>query len=371
MGIKRPTREDVAREAGTSVAVVTYTVNNGPRPVAAETRKRVLAAIEKLGYNPNRAARVLASGKSGIYGLVLPNITNPFIAEIAHAFHARAFMRGETIMLGDSADNPHEERLLLRSLISHQVDGVIYMGTVENLALDIFTDTNTPVVVFTYADSDSRCPSVRIDETRAVYALTSHLKRHGYEDIALLTGPPGMKNSFVRAQGWCRATGKPQSSADISRGAYSRICGYEWVLEKARKGRMPRALVTGNERQALGVLAACADLGIRVPEDLAVAALNGSSDSGFTTPSLTSVRQPWEEMTRRTFEILDKARPAAQTEGTVCGFDLVVGRSCGCAHAGTDDRRVIAAWATPLAESLDSAAGIGRDLPKNERKRNG
>ena len=144
---KRPTREDVAREAGTSVAVVTYSLNNGPRPVAPKTKERVLAAVKKLGYQPNRAARVLASGKSNVYGLVLPNITNPFIAEIAHAFQARVMARGKTIMLGDSADDPTRERELLKLMISHQVDGVVYMGTVENLALDLFEDSDIPVVV--------------------------------------------------------------------------------------------------------------------------------------------------------------------------------------------------------------------------------
>lgn len=355
---KRPTREDVAREAGTSVAVVTYSLNNGPRPVAPKTKERVLAAVKKLGYQPNRAARVLASGKSNVYGLVLPNITNPFIAEIAHAFQARVMARGKTIMLGDLADDPTRERELLKLMISHQVDGVVYMGTVENLALDLFEDSDIPVVVLTYADSDFRCPSVRIDETQAVYALTRHLVLHGYKKIAMLTGPKGMKNSFVRAKGWCQAMNSDLESENISWRAYSRAAGYSWLKTAYEAGTIPDAVVTGNERQAIGILAACADINLKVPQDLALVALNGSSSSGFTTPSLTSIRQPWGEMADCAFSILSSPELSKLTRATMSGFDLVIGSSCGCDHKQTNDRRLIASWSTPSSETLDSAAGL-------------
>jgi len=358
MKSKRPTREDVAREAGTSVAVVTYTVNNGPRPVAEETRKRVLAAIDKLGYSPNHAARILASGKSGNYGLVLPNITNPFIAEIAHAFQAKALEQGKLIIIGDSADDPERERRLLQSLIGQQVDGVIYMGTVEKLALDVFDGTGIPAVVLTYADSDSKCPSVRIDETRAIFELTTHLLRHGYDHIDMMTGPEGMENSFVRAQGWCNAIGSDLSSPHISWCAYSRIAGYQWLTDKYAQGHVPQAVVAGNERQALGVMAACSDLHIRIPTDLALVALNGSSDTGYSVPSLTAVRQPWGEMAELAFHILSDTSLNRQPRSFASGFDIVFGESCGCRHAGTRDRALLASWATPSSDSLDSVAGV-------------
>ena len=82
---QRVTRSDVAKEAGTSVAVVSYVINNGPRPVAEATRQRVLQAIKKTGYRPNGIARALASGSTQTYGLVAPDISNPFIASMAHA----------------------------------------------------------------------------------------------------------------------------------------------------------------------------------------------------------------------------------------------------------------------------------------------
>jgi len=368
--MRRPTREDVAREAGTSTAVVTYVLNAGPRPVAPETRRRVLEAIKKVNYRPNRVAQALASGKTGTVGLVVPNITNPFIGEIAHTIESLAFSSRRVLLVGDSADDRNRERELIANFLSQQVDGVIYMGVIEELALDLFDDVATPVVVFTWADSDGRCPSVRIDERRAVAALTDHLLYHGYTDIAMMTGPSHMRNSELRRDGWRDAMSAAELEASddaVSYVPYSRFAAYSWAMEKVKSGRLPRALVTGNERQAVGILAALADCGVRVPDEVAIAALNGSADAGFAVPSLTSIRQPFAEMAQTAFEMLDHPDDYPP-QGVTFGFDLVVGQSCGCFDERRPDRTMTASWTTPDASSLDSAAGMG---PVDHRPKKG
>ncbi|MCD4557571.1 LacI family DNA-binding transcriptional regulator [Schaalia sp. lx-100] len=355
---KRPTREDVAREAGTSVAVVTYTVNNGPRPVAPHTRARVLAAIKKLGYQPNRAARALAMGKTGTYGLILPNITNPFISEIAHAVQARVHHEGYTLLLGDSADDPARERRFLEQFFAHQVDGIFYMGTTEKLAFDLLSHSPVRVVVFEDSRLDGRFPSVQIDEALAVQQLTEHLQEHGHEHIAMMTGPDGIWNSHLRLRGWCQATGYDADSALVTWQAYSRFAGYQWLMDAHERGALPTALITGNERQAVGVLAACADLGMRVPEDMAIVAVNGSSHSGFTVPSLTSIRQPLDAMANQAFALLHDPDLAHDTQAHVFDFDIVTGQSCGCISMDAPSRHAIASWRTHDSGRLDSVAGL-------------
>lgn len=370
---KRPTRQDVARAAGTSVAVVTYVLNNGPRPVAPETRARVLEAVRAVNYHPNPIAQALASGRTGAFGLVLPNMTNPFIGEIAHAVGAAAHARGRVLLLGDSADDPERERELIASFLERQVDGVIYMGVTEDVALELFEDSRTPVVVFTHADSDGRAPSVRINERRAVRALTEHLMRHGHTSVSMLTGPRDMANSEWRAEGWREALGvgggaPDESGSRLDYAPYSRVGGYEYLVGAARDGRLPQALVTGNERQAVGVMAAAADLGITIPTELALVALNGSADSGFTVPALTSVRQPFGDMAEAAFAILEK-KGSADPEATLFGFDLVAGTSCGCHADLRQDRRLLATWSMPDAGSLDSAAGLPARSPSPAQQR--
>ena len=123
---RRITRADVARVAGTSVAVVSYVINNGPRPVAETTRLRVLEAIEKTGYRPNDIARALASGNTLTYGLVVPDISNPFFATLAQALQREAFSHGRVLLLGDAGDNRQREHDLINHLLRRQVDGLLY-----------------------------------------------------------------------------------------------------------------------------------------------------------------------------------------------------------------------------------------------------
>ena len=140
---QRVTRSDVAKEAGTSVAVVSYVINNGPRPVAEATRQRVLQAIKKTGYRPNGIARALASGSTQTYGLVAPDISNPFIASMAHALQREAFADGKVLLLGDAGDNSGRERELINNMLNRQVDGLIYTSVDRHPYIELIAESGT------------------------------------------------------------------------------------------------------------------------------------------------------------------------------------------------------------------------------------
>ncbi len=120
------TRSDVAKIAGTSVAVVSYVINNGPRPVAESTRQRVLDAIRLTRYRPNGVARALASGSTKTYGLIVPNISNPFVASMAHVLLQESLDHGHVMLLGDAGDDRQRELELIHGLLNRQVDGLFY-----------------------------------------------------------------------------------------------------------------------------------------------------------------------------------------------------------------------------------------------------
>ncbi|MEQ4097503.1 LacI family DNA-binding transcriptional regulator, partial [Escherichia coli] len=143
---QRVTRSDVAKEAGTSVAVVSYVINNGPRPVAEATRQRVLQAIKKTGYRPNGIARALASGSTQTYGLVAPDISNPFIASMAHALQHEAFADGKVLLLGDAGDSSCRERELINNMLHRQVDGLIYTSVDRHPYINLIQESGTPCV---------------------------------------------------------------------------------------------------------------------------------------------------------------------------------------------------------------------------------
>ncbi len=202
---QRATRADVAKEAGTSVAVVSYVVNNGPRPVAPATRERVLAAIKKIGYRPNNVARALASGTTKTYGLVVPNINNAFIASLANALQQEAQANDMVMLLGDSGDNRKRELQLINNLLGQQVNGLIYTSVDRHPYIDVLQASNTPFVMLDRVDPSLQVSVLRVDERAASRQVTAHLLSHGYQDVGIISGPLEMLNAQDRLQGWREA----------------------------------------------------------------------------------------------------------------------------------------------------------------------
>lgn len=334
------TRADVAREAGTSVAVVSYVVNNGPRPVAAATRQKVLDAIERIGYRPNGIASALARGSTRTYGFVVPNISNPFVASIAHLVEQEVFAQDCVLLLGDSADDHEREAELVNNLLDRQVDGLIYMAVTQDLQLDSARATKTPVVVFTHADSDGLAASVRIDERAAAQAAMGHLISHGHTRLAMVTGPETMMNAGLRLAGArdaAAAAGLEVPDAHVVHAAYTRAAGADATAALFDTGDRPTAVLTGNQEQAIGLVSALHRRGLRVPEDVAVFCLNGTDDSEYLVPSLSTVTQPVADMAREALRILSSPDEYAP-EPILFDFTLVPRQSCGCEPEGWRDQ---------------------------------
>ncbi len=202
---QRVTRSDVAKEAGTSVAVVSYVINNGPRPVAEATRQRVLQAIKKTGYRPNGIARALASGSTQTYGLVAPDISNPFIASMAHALQHEAFADGKVLLLGDAGDSSCRERELINNMLHRQVDGLIYTSVDRHPYINLIQESGTPCVMLDRVDPGLNVSVIQVDEQLAAMQVTQHLIDHGYRDIGIICGPREMLNTQDRIRGWQQA----------------------------------------------------------------------------------------------------------------------------------------------------------------------
>ncbi|WP_229900911.1 LacI family DNA-binding transcriptional regulator, partial [Streptomyces capoamus] len=126
------TRDDVARLAGTSTAVVSYVINNGPRPVAPATRERVLAAIKELGYRPDRVAQAMASRRTDLIGLIIPDARQPFFGEMAHAVEQAASERGKMVLVGNTDYIGEREVHYLRAFLGMRVSGLILVSHALN-----------------------------------------------------------------------------------------------------------------------------------------------------------------------------------------------------------------------------------------------
>lgn len=327
---ERATRADVAREAGTSVAVVSYVINNGPRPVAEATRLRVLEAVRKTGYRPNSLARALALGTTKTYGLVVPDIGNAFIASFAHALQQEALSNGMVMLLGDAGNSRQRELELINNLLSQQVDGLFYNSVDRHPYIDIIQASGTPLVMLDRVDPALNVNILRVDEREAAHQVTTHLLSHGYQQVGIISGPPEMYNAQDRLAGWRQALadfGIPARPEWIFPAAYTREGGY-LATKKMLRGALPRALFASNELQAIGCVRALAEQRLRVPQDMALVCFNGTEQSAFHVPSLTTVRQPVDAMAKKALAML--AAPQSQVQLSEFSHQLQIGESCGC-----------------------------------------
>jgi len=325
---QRVTRSDVAREAGTSVAVVSYVVNNGPRPVAPATRQRVLDAIKKTGYRPNGIARALASGTTQTYGLIIPNIANPFLSSMAHALQREAFSKGQVLLLADSGNDRQRELELINNLLHRQVDGLLYTSVDRHPYIELIQASGTPFVMLDRVDLP--VSAILVDERAAAFQATHHLIEHGYRDIAIICGPMDMLNTSDRLNGWRDAlqqAGLQINERWIFSTSYTRPGGYA-AAKNMLQGRLPQAVFCTNELQAFGCLRAMAEQNLAAPKDIALVCFNGTIESEFNVPSLTTVRQPVDLMAKNAIEMLQKwnGEPTCRE----FAFSLQIGESCGC-----------------------------------------
>lgn len=329
--LHRTTRKDVAREAGTSVAVVSYVINNGPRPVAEATRLRVLDAVKKTGYRPNSVARALVSGTSKTYGLVVPNIANAFIASFAHALQQEAIRNGMVMLLGDAGDSRKRELELINTLLSQQVDGLFYTSVDRHPWIELIRASGTPLVMLDRIDPSLKVNILRVDERKAAHQVTMHLLSHGYHEVGMICGPLERLNTQERLAGWrqaladCDVVERPEW---IFPTTYNREGGFEAARQMLKNGTLPRALFASNEAQAIGCIRALAEHNISVPEQVALVCFNGTEQSAFHVPSLTTVRQPVEEMAKRAIAVL--SAPQGEAQLREFAHQLEIGESCGC-----------------------------------------
>ncbi|NYD23625.1 substrate-binding domain-containing protein [Kineococcus aurantiacus] len=320
------TRADVARYAGVSPAVVSYVVNDGPRPVAAATAAKVREAIEVLGYRPNTTAQALRRGSSRLIGHVVPDLSNPLWAQFALAVDDVAAQRGYDVLLASTDGGAEAEHRRIDTLAARGVDALILTSVLARPDLVDHTRPGVPLVLLNTFFEVPGLPSLGVDAFGGARTGTAHLLAHGHGPVGLVIGGEAGE---LREQGW-RAAARDAGVAagPIARGEFSRHGGLEAGSRLLGGPDRPRSVFVSSDLQAVGVLRAAAELGLRVPQDLAVVSFDGTVETEFTNPQLTTVRQPVAAMARAAVaRVLD---PGTGEERQVLPAELVVRASCGC-----------------------------------------
>ena len=298
------TIEDVAARAGVSITTVSH-VRSGNRPVNAATAERVTRAMRELHYSPNRAARTLALGKAQTLGLLVPDITNTFFAELAKGAEDKADSLGYGMLLGNASFDAGRELHYLNALRSRAVDGLIYAaGAPPNRQYLARLAEHFPVAVVDEALTDIPAVSVLSDNRKGGALVADLLYRQGHRSILMITGPRDLPSSVQRAEGFMAALGKRQARGAVTvstvEGAYDQTSGFRIVSELVRAGIfVSTAVFALNDLMAVGAMRALQDAAIAIPEDVTVVGYDDTVLASSVTPGLTTVHQPAYEMGAR------------------------------------------------------------------------
>ncbi len=332
----------MARLAGTSTAVVSYVINNGPRPVAPATRERVLAAIKQLGYRPDRVAQAMASRRTDLIGLVVPDARQPFFGEMSHAVEQAAAERGKMVLVGNS-DYLHEREVhYLRAFLGMRVSGLILVsqGLSDTAAAEIEAWDARIVLLHERTEALNEF-AVVTDDVGGAQLATRHLLEHGYEYVACVGGTeftPTVGDPVTdHVEGWRRAMQEAglETEGRLFKAPYNRYDAYKVGLELLAGPDRPPALFCATDDQAIGILRAARELRIDVPGELAVAGFDDVKEAGLTDPPLTTVASDRQAMARAAVDLVldDGLRVSGSRRDRLRQFPsrLVVRRSCGCA----------------------------------------
>ncbi len=295
------TIREVAEKAGVSFTTVSHVINH-TRFVSEETRQRVLDAMKQLNYRPNALARSLRRGQTHTLGLILPDSSNPFFAEIAHNVESAAFKLGYSVILCNTERDPQREQLYVEVLSEKQVDGVMFIAAADQIAsLQLLISLDLPVVVVDRQLPDLELDSVLTDNRQGGRLATQHLIELGHRRIACISGPSNLTPSGERLTGFREAMAEAGLEVDealILRGDYHPESGRLCTSQLLRSPEPPTAIFACNDLMAYGALRAVAEAGCQAPRDVSIVGFDNIELSGYTSPPLTTIAQPKEEIGR-------------------------------------------------------------------------
>jgi LacI family transcriptional regulator len=300
---------EVAEQAGVSLGTVSNVLNH-PEMVAEETRQRVQAVIEQLGFVRNGSARQLRAGHSRHLGLVVLDVTNPFFTEVARGVEDAANKAGYVVILCNSDDSPEKEGRYLHVLLEQRTAGVLITPVQNDTGyLQRLRQQGIAIVLLDRPSRARGLCSVAVDDVLGGELATSHLLELGHRSIAFVSGPLTIRQCADRRRGMCRAIKSmglepEQVIVDIPATAQHASAGEQCVDNLLHHPRKPTATFCANDLLALGIMRGLSERGVKIPAEMALVGYDDVEFAGVLSPALTSVRQPKYQLGRSAAELL-------------------------------------------------------------------
>ncbi|HEX4156568.1 MAG TPA: LacI family DNA-binding transcriptional regulator [Acidobacteriaceae bacterium] len=301
----------VAKRAGVSTATVSR-VMNGTANVSPETAERVREAVEALNFYPDVNARALGSGRSGLYGLIISDITNPYFPELVKAFEDIAVEHGQDVLIANTDYDPKRMETCVIRMLQRKVDGVAVMTSeMEERLIRTFSQRQIPTIFMDTATAVKGASTVNVDYAAGVAQAMQHLFSLGHKRIAFISGPLTLASARTRADAFQKALkdhGLPVPAGWLQEGDHRVEGGHHAMKQILKSGDLPTAVMGSNDLTAIGAMGAIHESGLQVPGDISVIGFDDIELSGYTSPALTTLHVPRRELAAMAFRSLFRGR---------------------------------------------------------------
>ncbi len=302
---RRVSIKDIAEAAGVSAPTVSRALQNRGR-VSERTRQQILAIAKEMGYTPSLVARGLVTQHSRSVGLVVTSFADPFHSEVTQGVEEEATRHNYSIFLGGTAEDPDQELKIVRTLLGHQVDGIIVSSSrVGNRYAELLQASGVPLILINTHVEGENIHSVYHDDYAGSRLICEHLIQRGYQRIAYMGNHMGGCTNVARRQGWLdtvdrapEVTALPCYDAPVG-GLEGGVRAAQQLLRwRASRHGLPDAAAFYNDIMAIGAIAVLTEHGVRIPREIAIAGFDDIDVAAYTIPPLTTLQQPRRQMGR-------------------------------------------------------------------------
>jgi len=301
----------VAKRAGVSTATVSR-VMNGTANVSPETAERVREAVEALNFYPDVNARALGSGRSGLYGLIISDITNPYFPELVKAFEDIAVEHGQDVLIANTDYDPKRMEMCVIRMLQRKVDGVAIMTSeMDDHLIRTLGQRQIPTVFMDTTTGGRGASTVNIDYAAGVREAMEYLFGLGHTDIAFISGPLTLNSARARAEAFQAAMREHDVKMPpgwLQEADHHVEGGHHAMKRILDSGSLPTAVLGSNDLTAIGAMGAIHERGLDIPGQISVIGFDDIELSGYTLPALTTLRVPRRELAATAFRALFRGR---------------------------------------------------------------
>jgi LacI family transcriptional regulator len=291
------TIHDIAKKLNLSASTVSRALNDNP-VISEATRNLIKRVADEMGYRPNTLAANLRTKRTNTIGVVVPLINRHFFSSVISGVEEVAYRLGFTVTIAQSNDKLEKESKIIQALFANRVDGIILSIGMETNSTDhlkLFSERNIPIVLFDRVVDEINAHKIVVDDYGGGYRATSHLIGQGAKNIAHIGGPLHLKIYEYRQKGYCDALKEAGLKIDeslIVNNSLTRVEGTRAIQKLMENEVRPDAIFCANDTTALSVIIYLKEMGIKVPDDIAIVGFSNEPFSEVVSPSISTVKQP-------------------------------------------------------------------------------